>query len=110
MNTDSVYGTIAQATAETPAAQEITKKRRTRKTYTEQETAEILQTLNTAGKKGVKLPRINLAFTQTNYDYISTMSRAAGLNLTEFVNKIIDGHREDHAKLYEQAIEFRNSL
>lgn len=113
VNTSAVYNTIAQATAEeqeTQETQEIVKTRKPRKTYNAQEKAKYMQTLNTAGRKGVSLPRINLAFTQPNYDYICTMSRVTGLNLTEFVNEIIDRHRENHSDLYNKAVEFRNSL
>lgn len=85
-------------------------KRRPRKEYTEQEAAEIAETLHTTGKKGVKLPRINLAFSPSNYRYIEIMSRVRGENLTQFVNKIIAEHAELHADLYEKAQEFINAL
>ena len=126
ITTDRVYSTIASATAEPeqenisilqaeetqekPDTQEITKKRKARKTYTEQEAAEVKQTLNTTGRKGCGLPRINLAFTEPNYEYISVMARVTGQNLTAFVNGIIDKHRQEHDELYNKAMEFRNSL
>lgn len=126
VTTDRVYSTIADATAEPEQenapilqaeetqeksdTQEIIKKRKARKTYTEQEASEVRQTLNTAGRKGCGLPRINLAFTEPNYDYISVMARVTGQNLTEFVNGIIDKHRQEHGELYNRAMEFRNSL
>lgn len=103
-NTGRVYGTIADATAEEKNT------RKPRKTYTEEEAAEIMQTLHTVGRKGIKLPRINLAFTSENYDYINIMSRVRGENLTEFVNAIIQKHRETHMDIYNKAIEFKNSL
>lgn len=85
-------------------------KRKPRKEYTEQEAAEIAETMHTTGKKGIKLPRINLAFSPSNYQYIEIMSRVRGENLTQFVNKIIAEHREQHGDLYEKAQEFINSL
>ena len=118
VNTGRVYDTIAAATAdpETAAgteAQEIIEdqqKRKPRRTYTEQEAAEIMQTLHTTGRKGLKLPRINLAFTPELHEYVTTMSRARGETLTDFVNKVIREHMEAHRDIYEKAIEFRNSL
>lgn len=105
INTGNIYSdTIAEATQE---AQET---RKPRKTYTEQEAAEIMQTMNTAGRKGVKLPRINLAFAPDVYEYVKTMSMAAGMNYTTFVNMVLRQHMEDHADKYQQAIDFRNSL
>ena len=120
VNTGRVYGAIAEATAEPEqeaaevlqeaAAQEKPAKRKTRKTYTEQEAAEIMQTLKTTGRKGIKLPRINLAFTPELHAYITTMSRVRGENLTEFVNYVLRQHMEEHRDIYEKAIEFKNSL
>lgn len=120
VNTGRVYGTIAEATAEPEqeiienapeaAEQEKAEKRKPRRTYTPQEAAEILQTMKTAGRKGVKLPRINLAFSPEVYQYISIMSRVRGENLTEFVNHVLRGHMDEHRDIYEKAIEFKNSL
>ena len=114
INTNRVYSTIAEATAE-PAqeaeeVQEEHKTRKERKTYTEQEAAEIIQSMNTSGRKGIKLPRINLAFSPANYEYIETMARVRGQNLTEFINYVIDQHRADHQDTYKKALEFRDSL
>ena len=85
-------------------------KRKPRKEYSAQEAAEIAETMHTTGKKGVKLPRINLAFSPSNYEYIEIMSRVRGENLTQFVNKIIAEHRDQHGDLYEKAQEFISSL
>lgn len=117
INTGRVYNTIAEATAE-PAqeikevseTQEKHKTRKPRKTYTEQEAAELLQELKTSGRKGLKLPRINLAFAPDIYNYIQIMSRVRGENMTDFVNIALRQHMEEHRDLYEKAIEFRNSL
>ena len=121
LNTGRVYSTIAEATAE-PATQDTLEvsqvqeeqqerpARKPRKTYTEQEKAEFLRTLNTAGKKGVKLPRINLAFSPEVYEFIKTMSRVRGENLTEFVNMVLQEYMEEHRDVYEKALEFKNSL
>lgn len=120
VNTGSVYGTIAEATAEPEqeaaeviqeaAAQEKPKKRKERKTYTEQEIAEIQKSMNTSGRKGAGLPRINLAFTPEVYTYIKIMSRVRGENLTQFVNYVLQQYKEEHKDVYEKAIEFKNSL
>ena len=120
VNTGRVYGTIAEATAEPEqeiaeklpeaAEQEIAGKRKARRTYTEQEAAEILQTMKTAGRKGVKLPRINLAFAPDNYEYITIMSRVTGTTYTDFINHVIRQHMEEHRDIYNRAIDFKNSL
>lgn len=106
-----VKDTIAEATAdpaqEAPKAQE---KRKARKTYTAQEAADILEERKSAGRKGVKLPRYNVAFAPSLYEYIQTMARAAGMSYTDFINMVLQQHKDDHADAYKKAIEFRKSL
>lgn len=102
-----VSDAIAQATAE---PQEMQETRKPRKTYTAQEEQEFLMTGQTAGHKGVKLPRINLAFAPDLYDYIKTMSKMTGQTYTEFINKIMREYMDTHAEQYEKAVELRNSL
>lgn len=105
-----VADTIAQATQEAPDTQEKPKKSKARKTYTAQEAAEFSNSLKTAGRKGVKLPRVNLAFTPEIYDYVKTMSKASGMTYTEFINKILQNHKEQHSETYQKAVDIRNSL
>lgn len=103
----------AAAPEEAPAedAQEIAKKHyKPRKTYTAEETLEALENMRTSGRKGVKLPRINLAFTPANYEFIKTMAQVRGQSLTEFVNDMLEEIRVEHADIYEKAMEFRNSI
>lgn len=106
VNTGRVYTTIAEATAE----QETQPKRKDRKTYTEQEAAEFLHDMRTTGHKGVKLPRINVAFAPDVYEYISTMSRVRGESMTTFINTVLRSYMQEHMDVYEKAIEFKNSL
>lgn len=115
LDVNPVYSVIAEATA----AQEITENeettqteetKRARKTYTDEEAQEFLANLKTAGRKGVKLPRLNMAFSPDVYDYIRTMSKVSGITLTEFVNKVMKQYMDEHMEQYEKAIEFRNSL
>lgn len=114
-NTNPVYSAIAEATAAQEAEQIIeaapaAEAPHTRKTYTEAEAQEFLSSLKTAGRKGVKLPRLNMAFAPEVYDYIRTMSKVSGITLTEFVNKVMKQYMNEHMEQYEKAIEFRNSL
>lgn len=103
IKTAPVYEAIATATG-------AKKQYKPRKTYTDEESAEAKETMQTSGKKGVKLPRINLAFTPANYDFIKCMSQVRGQNLTEFVNDMLKEARESHADIYKKALEFRDSL
>ena len=109
VNTNPVYNVIAEAT-DTKAPAASNGKSKPRKTYTAAEAQAALENLHTSGLKGVKLPRINLAFTPANYEFIKTMAQVRGQNLTEFVNDVLQQARENNADLYKQAIKFRESL
>lgn len=117
------FSAIADATAAGPSdqqkeapvhhAQENHEKHdteHTRRTYTEEEKQEFLAAMKTAGRKGCRLPRINMAFAPELYDYVKTMSKVSGLTLTEFVNTIIQQYMNGHREQYDKALEFRNSL
>lgn len=107
VDTSSVYGTIAEATAtETPEQ----KPHKARREYTAEERKKYTEELRTSGRKGLKLERINMAFTPENYEYIQVMARVTGMTMTAFVNWALKQHREDRGEIYEKAIEFRNSL
>lgn len=101
VSTQRVYNTIAEATKET---------RGERKTYTAEEAAKFIQEHKTAGRKGIKMPRINLAFDPESYDYVKTMSQVRGETMTEFVNYILKQSIEENKEVYEKAKEFKKSI
>lgn len=51
---------------------------------------------STQGRKGHKLKRINMAFSDVNHEYIKTESKRIGISATEFTNKIIDLYRKNN--------------
>ena len=107
INTERVYAQLDQVTAEPEPER---KQYKPRKTYTDEEALEAMLTMNTTGKKGVKMPRINMAFAPDIYDYCKTMSQVRGEPLTKFVNYALRQFMNDHIDIYKKAIEFRNSL
>lgn len=48
----------------------------------------------TQGKKGQKMPRINLAFSTENHDFLRTESRKQGMSITAFINHIVEQYRQ----------------
>ena len=56
------------------------------------------------GKKGEKLPRMNMAFAPENYDHIQLMGRLMGCSATEYVNRLIAADREARGDVIEQAL------
>ena len=69
-----------------------------------------MQRFKTSGHKGVKLPRINVAFAPDTYEYIQTMAQVRGETMTRFIDHIIRRSMEENAETYAKAIEFRNSI
>ncbi len=57
----------------------------------------------TQGKKGKKLPRINMAFSQDNIDYLTLISRVEGCSKTEYVNRLIAKDQKKRKDVIEQA-------
>lgn len=70
----------------------------------EQQAQDALETLQTQGKEGLKLPRINLAFKPSNLDYIRVMAGIRGESMTVFVNRIIEEHRTANEEKYNAAL------
>lgn len=95
----ALYQSIAQATAE-----------KRERVFTEEEKAEMRQNMKTRGQKGVWLKRINVAFSDDVYDYVTTMAQVRGQSITQFINHILRQNMEQNMEIYEKAIEFRNSL
>ena len=116
LNTGRVYDAIAEATAEPEEAQEVyqaqdaPQRRAARKTYTEAEKMAYKQAGKTQGRPGIKLERINLAFTPDNYEYVKTMASVRGQSMTEFVNHIIAMNMEENAALFAQAKAFKKAF
>lgn len=97
-----------QLTEEEAAA--LLPKKKDRRTYTDEEKAALMQRFKTSGHKGVKLPRINVAFAPDTYEYIQTMAQVRGETMTRFIDHIIRRSMEENAETYAKAIEFRNSI
>jgi hypothetical protein len=120
INTERYYDSIMHAAEETQdehetqEAQEILTgqraPRKDRKTYTEQEAFELLQQAKTQGRKGVKLPRIMVAFEPDVFFYIKVMSRVTAMTQSEIVNIAMHEYMKNHADTFEKVLEFRESL
>ncbi len=111
MNVEPVYSAIAQATQETPATQEAPKKQRKQvETYSPEKAAEMIAAGTTRGRKGCKMHRINMAFSDEVHEYITTMARVRGETITQFTNYIFKKSIEENAEIYEKAKAFKESI
>lgn len=68
------------------------------------------ESMKTQGRKGAKATRINMAFSDSNHEYIKVMSRVTGKTMTEFTNYVIEQYRTEHPEVFEQAKAFIEQL
>lgn len=53
------------------------------------DTQETHRTQHTQPRKGQKLPRINMAFSEDNLEYLQHISRLKGVSMTQYTNDLI---------------------
>ena len=83
--------------------EQATSKRGQQTTASPQEVSERREQLQTQGRKGAKAIRINMAFSESNHQFIKVMARISGQTMTEFTNFVIEQYRTEHPEIYEQA-------
>lgn len=74
-----------------------------RKEYGTREAKKHLTDGTTSGRKGLRLPRINMAFRLPIYEYIKIMAEVRGESITHFVNDVLEAYMEEHQKEYRKA-------
>ena len=79
-------------------------------TASEEEQEERKRNMQTQGRKGCHMTRINMAFTDENHDYIKVMARVSGKSMTEFVNWVLEQYRSEHGELYDEAKSIINRM
>ena len=89
-----VYSTIIGAAQQEQQTQDTPK---------EQEAQAVQEAQATQGRKGMKMQRINMAFTPSNIDYIRVMAAIRGQTMTQFVNALITQDRERNGEAYDAA-------
>lgn len=74
------------------------------------EAAERREAMRTQGRKGVKSVRINMAFSDSNHEFIRVMAKATGNTMTQFTNLVIAAYRREHPELMAQAQAFLDTV
>ncbi len=101
-----VYESIEQATAEPQLVRgkngAIREQPAPQQPADGDEIAERQATMTTQGRRGCKSPRINMAFSSDNYDFIKAGAAATGLNMTQFTNLIIDRYRQRNPEIMDK--------
>lgn len=88
----------------------MTKNRKMQTPASGEEAKERMALMQTRGRKGVHLPRINIAFTPENHDFIKTMSVVTCQTMTEFLNDVIKQYREVYSQNYDEIIKMRERM
>lgn len=57
----------------------------------------------TQGRKGLKMPRMNMSFTPSNMEYLKIMAGISGITVTRYVNNIIEQDAATNAERYQKA-------
>lgn len=81
-----------------------------RKTYTDEELADLKEKYLTQGRKGAKLPRVNVAFAPDLWEYVRAMARTSGMTYSGFVEQIVKEHKDAHAEEYARIMELRKVI
>lgn len=92
-----VYGTIIGRVQDAQIAQEV------------QSVHDTQEMTGTQGRKGAKSPRINMAFSQENLEFLRVMSSIRGQSITRYVNDLIKEDMERNAEIYKKAKELASS-
>ena len=101
---------LARTAADT--AQQLLKKKKKerRRLYTDEMTLNMIDQMQESGRKGIKLPRINMSFQPETYLYISTMSKVMGQSMTEFVNTVLLESLTRNREAFEAIVAFKQNL
>ena len=66
--------------------------------------------MKTAGRKGLKLQRLNIAFAPEKYEYLRLMSAMTGMSYSEFINEVLETHKRQHEATYIEALQLKNKI
>ena len=87
-HTKPVYGTVIGSTQEVQQEQEV------------QRPKAVLAAVQTQGRRGAKLPRINMAFAPQNLEYLRIMAGLHGQSVTRYVNALVEQDMELNRAAY----------
>ncbi len=93
------------------AVTEATKRKTGRQGTASPEEAEERARLGiTRGRKGTRMPKLNVALWADNYQYVKTVSRVVGVSMNDFINQIIQQHSERHPEILQQALDIMEKI
>lgn len=60
---------------------------------------------NTRSKKGQYLKRVNVGISEDNFEFLTVMSGAKNMPVSEFMNVVIDEYREKRMDAYKKLVQ-----
>ena len=79
-------------------------------TLEDQEVFDASEERHTQGRKGMKLPRMNIALTPSQFDFVRVMSRIQGISMTNYIGYLISKEMKNNADVYQKAKELIDSV
>lgn len=76
----------------------------------EQEIDDVYDASKTQGKKGKQLARVNMGFSDSNYEFMKVMAGLYGMSITKYCNHLIEEERKRSADVFQKAKDFQNEL
>lgn len=99
MQTGRVYEALEEATSKSRQTEASEEEQRVR-----------MAEMRTQGRKGCKAPRVNIALTEDNYQFVKVMSKTTGRAMTQFINLVITAYRQEHPEIMAQARAFLETV
>lgn len=100
-NAQPVYNTIMSSAQEAQRTQEV------------QEVSPApaaSEVKSTQGRKGAKLPRINMAFSPERLEYLRVMAALRGVSVTRYVNDLVERDMAQNSEIYDRAKGLSHSI
>lgn len=97
-NTSTAFSEALQGSIDSSATD-----KRAKVEASESEKRERVASGNTQGKKGCKMPRVNMAFLPDNYQMLKMLSAATGKTITDINNQILTDYVNSHPGILERA-------
>lgn len=93
----------AQEVQETYKAQDVSDEQLQGVILDMQKKLEAQEEQRTQGRKGLKMPRMNMSFTPSNMEYLKIMAGISGITVTRYVNTLIEQDAANNTERYQKA-------
>lgn len=86
-------------------AQDVTQERLAEEVTAMQKAIDAAEARKTQGRKGLKMPRLNISLTPSGMEYVRVMAGITGKSVTRYISDMVDKDAEENAERYQKARE-----